>query len=126
MSYMEEVAKMLGVELGEYFKIYRCDDLYFLTYDGLYNNESGFKADVMLSGLLSGKYKINRRPCRPQEDEKYYVVLCDGSISLRYWEDCASQINYYKIGNFYRTHQEAEANRNKWIEFYASDEVLEV
>ena len=32
----------------------------------------------------------------------------------------------YKLGNFYRTAEEAEANRDKWVAFYASDEVLEV
>lgn len=35
-------------------------------------------------------------------------------------------MNYYKLGNCYRTKAEAEFNRDKWMAFYASDEVLEV
>jgi len=31
MNYMAEVAKMLGIELGEYFEIYRCDGIYFFV-----------------------------------------------------------------------------------------------
>lgn len=59
-------------------------------------------------------------------DERFYVVTIDGGVMYKYWDDCSSHKNYYKLGNFYRTCEEAEANRDKWIAFYASDEVLEV
>ena len=36
-------------------------------------------------------------------------------------------INYFTmIQNYYHTKEEAEANRDKWIEFYKLDKVLEV
>lgn len=136
-NYMAEVAKMLGVELGEEFEI-RFPAPSTVSATAVFN-ENGFKilntdAYIMtpywnysiLHGLLIGSLAIKCKPWRPKEDEKYYVVLCDGSIGLRYWEDCTPQLNYYKIGNFYKSKEEAEVNRDKWVSFYASDKTLEV
>lgn len=30
------------------------------------------------------------------------------------------------VGNCYRTYEEAKKNKDKWVVFYASDEVMEV
>lgn len=127
MNYMAEVAKMLGVELGEYFEIYRCDGTYFLTHSGLYHNESGFESEKMLINLLSGEYHIKRKPWRPKREEVFWHINPIGDPILDKYDGTTSYLlNFYKIGNCYRTCEQAEANRDKWISFYASDESVEV
>lgn len=127
MNYMPEVAKVLGVELGEVFEIDGFNEAYFLDNDGLYCfNGSYFKCNEKLSDLLSGYLTIKRNHWKPKEDEEYWLVnQCGNVISLN-WIDNFLCITNYKIGNCYRTKEEAKANRDKWVAFYASDEVLEV
>jgi hypothetical protein len=84
------------------------------------------RAAESLMMLLDGTLTVAQKPWKPKVDERFYIVTVDGGVMYKYWDDCSSHINYYKIGNFYRTYAEAEANRDKWVTFYASDEVLEV
>lgn len=122
---MAEVAKMLGVELGEEFRIKGYSNKYILDEDGLFDKE-GMNNFMHLTCLLTGKFKITCKPWTPMDDGSFYVVLSNGDVMHKYWEDCATCKNYYKLGNCYSTREEAEANRKKWLAFYASDEVLEV
>ncbi len=67
---------------------------------------------------------------KPKDFEEYWVVdidldCCHVGTDV-YYSWCAACVNFYKIGNCYKTKEEAEANIDKWISFYASDEVLEV
>lgn len=129
-NYMPEVAKMLGVELGEEFE---CDDgyKYVLREDGII--ESKYRGDfttntfpTALIALLNGEMVIKRKPWKPKDDEEYWLVnQCGNVISLN-WIDNFLCITNYKIGNCYRTKEEAEANRDKWVAFYTSDKVLGV
>lgn len=136
MNYMSEVAKMLGVELEEEFEIIfpapsSCHATAKFTDNGVkiiatdvydvYN----FNAYV-LRDLLMGSYGIKRKPWKPKDDEIYYFVSENGDAFSDIWDDSYADIVLYKLGNCYRTGKEAEANRDKWIAFYASDEVLEV
>ena len=84
-----------------------------------------FKA-YLLRDLLVGSYTIKHKPWKPKDNDMYYYVNKVGNIEydewLSFWED----IILYKLGNCYRTIEEAEANKDKWLKFYESDEVLEV
>jgi len=93
----------------------------FLSYSGLYHNQSGFNAEDVLGKLLSGEYHIKRKPWKPQDNEEFYIVAVNGDIIRKFWDDCSVCKNYYKIGNLYRTKEEAESNREKWLTFYSSD-----
>ena len=128
MNYMEQVAKMLGVEIGECFEINKQDGVFILCYDGLLHTQSGFMCNELLSMLLYGKHTIKRKPWRPQDGECYYRVDEIGYVYRDRWDSsCLSDhMNYYKIGNCYKTSEEAKVNRDKWLAFYKSDEVLEV
>lgn len=123
-NHMKEVAKMLGVEIGEEFEIKGGDGAYYLTYDGLYHN--GFKCEKTLNDLLVGVCTIKHKPWKPIINDTYYFVRSDGDVSSAQWISNVWDHSIYKLGNCYRTREEAEANRDKWIAFYASDEVLEV
>lgn len=126
MNYMAEVAKMLGVELGEKFKIKGYSATYILDEDGLFDQPDGMNNFMHLTCLLTGEFEVVRIPWTPCDNEKFYVVLSDGDVRHKYWDDCATCKNYYKLGNCYSTKEEAETNRDKWLSFYASDEILEV
>ena len=129
-NYMAEVAKMLGVELGEEFE---CSNgyKYVLKEDGIIESKYSdrFSTNTFSSALvalLNGELTIKHKPWKPKESDTYYYVNQEGHvISFRWW-NTYTEILLYKLGNCYRTEEEAEANRDKWIAFYASDEVLEV
>ena len=132
MNYMADVAKMLGVELGERFRLY--DDFYdykfdyYLTQEGIVHDDEKHKCDrsEVLVCILCGKYRIKRKPWKPQYGEKYYRVNGTGYIREEQWYNDCIDIIYYKLGNCYKCRSQAEENIDKWASFYASDEVLEV
>ena len=135
-NHMAEVAKILGVELDEEFEIVfpqpsNCKATAKLTQSGVNVVETNvfdvynFKA-YLLKDLLIGSYVIKRKPWKPKNNDCYYYVNKGGHVEgdewLSFWED----IVLYKLGNCYRTREEAEVNKDKWLAFYNSDEVLEV
>lgn len=133
-NHMAEVAKMLGVELGEKFELKSIPGIPFkFTEDGLVClGPAKIPRDVMNEAfihILTDCSNIKRKPWKPNDGERYWYVDERGRIWSDYFDyySCTSHcMNYYKIGNCYRTREEAEANRDKWAAFYASDEVLEV
>ena len=129
INYMSEVAKILGIELGEKFKIANYDGYYYLDNNGFYHEYSSGKIEpnsAMFITLLNGYHKLTKLPWKPKFDEKYYSVGVDGSVEDGVWLNDFLDYSLYKIGNCYRTIEEARANRSKWGKFYDSDEVLMV
>lgn len=135
-NHMAEVAKMLGVELGEKFKIIDpkdgermgiavIDDDGFLLIETNVNYTNSWQK-YALENLLTGKYTIKGKPWKPKYREQYYSVGPGGVLEPSVWLGDLDDMALYKLGNCYKTAQEAEANRDKWVAFYASDEVLEV
>lgn len=137
-NHMEEVAKMLGVEFGENFEIVNSFNgewianacigrycLYYNDYNTSYKEYSGYT----LEGLLTGAYTINQKPQKPWKPrlgERYWNVSMNGTVDYYVWYGYRIDVCNYKLGNCYRTESEAKDNREKWVAFYASDEVLEV
>ena len=133
-NYMAEVAKLLGVEIGEDILIKEYPDIVCVFYnDELYIRHIKDaictipSSEMVLHKLLTGKYVIKRKPWKPKDTEAFWHVDACGNMKCWRWENKVDDyLNLYKLGNCYRTKKEAEANRDKWISFYASDEVLEV
>lgn len=65
-------------------------------------------------------------PWKPSYKETFYFVAQNGIVMSDMWYEHAFNLMAHKLGNCYRTKEEAEANRDKWITFYVSDEILEV
>ena len=132
-NYMKDIAKMLGVELGETFEAevngnvveakITPNDICVLSGPECWANHN---SSVLLRGLLRGHYTIRLKPWKPHYRQEYYSVGPGGVLEPGTWLNDFIDVVMYKLGNCYRTPQEAEANRDKWIAFYASDEVLEV
>ena len=139
-NHMEEFAKMLGVELNERFGVcstcstdYIDPYEYYLTVDGLNvvaNNGHVFPVDCISTKLLTGELTVKRKPWRPTDGEYYWYIDVKGNARRSGWggDDflCMFDINLYKLGNCYRTKEEAEDNKDKWVKFYASYDILEV
>ena len=137
MNYMEKVAKMFGVELGDRFKIYDNNGKvslhnYYFSDFGLmveYEECSALRNDTLIS-ILKGMNTIKHKPWEPKIGDAYFYVDNSGFIRKGLWYKNIYPIVYditlYKLGNCYRTPEEAEANKDKWVKFYTSDDVLEV
>lgn len=112
-----EIAKMLGVEIGEDFKIkgyteqtYRFDD------DGLkviysYLMKKTF-ANVMLGSLLAGKAEIVKLPWKPKKGDAYYTFeIFRGKWVVRslWWTGAPCSYALLDKGWVFRTEKEAEA-----------------
>lgn len=128
-SYMFEVAEMLGVRVGEHFDIDTKEGKFVFDNKGLYSMHKQMHSPYILFQLLTGELVIkpqSAQPWKPENNDNYYTVDTDGCVDMEIWSNDVIDMNSYKLGNCYRTHQEAEQNRDKWIAFYASDEILEV
>ena len=135
-NYMEAVARLLGVELNEEFELVfdpssACHATIKLTTDGVKVIETdvydifNFKS-FLLEHLLKGNYGIKKKTWKPKFNEKYYSIGVDGSVENGTWLNDFLDYTLYKIGNCYRTVEEARTNRIKWGEFYDSDKVLTI
>ena len=131
-NHMKEVANMLGVELGERFQVfnsvgspYLCK-FYFTEKDIVIDGTNNCAGADMLRLLIWGVYTIKRIPWKPTYHETYYSVGPGGTLEPGCWMNDFLDCMLYKLGNCYRTAADAAYNIDKWIEFYSSDEILEV
>lgn len=115
-----EIAKMLGVELGEEFKVKGDDALtYRFDSDGLkLTHNSGIElapisANVVFVDLVNGKDEIVKLPWKPKEEEHYYTFTSTYKytkwrIGLNCWHTEPQNLAFLKAGWVFRTRQEAE------------------
>lgn len=114
-----QIAKMLGVELGEAFKVKGDDETtYIFTDDGLkltYDGGIGIveiSSDVAFAALVNGKDEIVKLPWKPKKGDVYFTfeLLGDTWVVRPLW--CGDFPNEYALfdkGWVYRTKEEAEA-----------------
>ncbi len=114
-----KIAKMLGVELGEAFKVRGDDELtYRFDGDGLkITHYSGIEiaqisANVAFVGLVNGKDEIVKLPWKPKQDEEYYTFGGGNrmwGISRQQWTGHPFDLALLEKGWVYRTREEAQA-----------------
>ena len=125
MNYMAEVAKMLGVEMNVDFE---CNDnrgyKYRITENG-FTCSGCYGADCLMM-ILNGDLTIKRKPWKPKYNEEYYFINSTGHTCQEKWYGDVIDTLYYKLGNCYKHKDQADANSERWISFYTSDDVLEV
>ena len=111
-----EIARMLGVELGEEFKIKGDNRTYWFDLDGLHSGEyeAEDEDDAMLHDLLCGEVEIVKLPWKPKQDETFYTFGIHATetkwvvVSVKWWDN-VKNLALYKIGWIYRSQAEAEA-----------------
>lgn len=113
-----EIAKMLGLELGEEFKVVSKEgneQICNFTMAGLFehdNKESGSYNKELLAEIVCNNAEIVKLPWKPGfEDEFYTFTLVYGKwkVCVGWWEN---EPHYYALldkGWIYRTRAEAEA-----------------
>ena len=111
-----QIAKMLGVELGEEFKIEGDNRTYWFDLDGLHSGEyvAEDEDDAMLHDLLCGEVEIVKLPWKPKQDETFYTFGIHATenkwvvVSVKWWDN-VKNLALYKIGWVYRSQAEAKA-----------------
>lgn len=111
-----EIARMLGVELGEEFKVEGDNRTYWFDLDGLHSGEYVVEDedDAMLHDLLCGEVEIIKLPWKPKQDETFYTFGIHATenkwvvVSAKWWDN-VKNLALYKIGWIYRSQAEAEA-----------------
>ena len=113
-----EIARMLGVEIGEEFKIKgREGAIYKFIVDGLLMSDDDAEkvyiaTNVPLVGLVRGDIEIVKLPWKPKKGEDYYTFGgSDGSwrVSQQHWTCHPFDLALFEKGWVYRTRAEAEA-----------------
>ena len=114
-----EIAKMLGVELNEEFKIKgREGAIYKFIVDGLLVSDDDAEkvyttAHMPLVGLVRGDIEIVKLPWKPRKGDVYYSFALSGDtwvvVGSLYWGGFPSECALLDKGWVYRTRAEAEA-----------------
>ena len=114
-----QIAQMLGVEVGEEFKIKGEDALtYRFTDDGLkLTHDSGIElaqisANVAFVDLVNGKDEIVKLPWKPKKGDVYFTFDLMGDkwgTHSYWWGGSPDEYALLDKGWIYRTEKEAEA-----------------
>ncbi|WP_449037398.1 hypothetical protein [Phascolarctobacterium sp.] len=113
-----EICKMLGVELGEEFKIKGYDGLtYKLTDNGLEltavdDQKTKWFDHGALNSLLKGKMEIVKLPWKPKKGDVYFSFELLGDkwvVHLLWWAGSPNGYALLEKGWIYRSQAEAEA-----------------
>lgn len=114
-----EIARMLGVEIGEEFKVKGDDETtYIFTDDGLkltYDGGIGMveiSSDAAFAALVNGKDEIVKLPWKPKKGENYCTFGCFAGkweVVRQCWLDGPIDLALLGKGWVYRTEKEAKA-----------------
>ena len=114
-----EIAKMLGLEIGEEFKVEGVSDKTYkfiideLIVCGEKNTNHGYvTANMVLVSLVKGDIEIVKLPWKPKNGEDYYSFVLMGDkwgVGSLHWGGFPNEYGLLEKGWVYRTQEEAEA-----------------
>lgn len=113
-NYMPEVARILGVEIGEEFDIL-INEMEMLTHgpykitDNAIVDYVGCKTKNLLYGLLTGGYTLQKRPWRPKEGELFWTINGKGNVEKYHFSDYMYDLALLNMGNCFPTKKAAKA-----------------
>ncbi len=111
-NHMADIAKMLGVELEEEFKIDSSDKVYKFFKNGLCFQCGGawLRADSNLIDLIKGDSKIVKLPWQPKYGKEYYYPSSYFKIVLSArWGNYCCDFAYKEANLIFRSKEECEA-----------------
>lgn len=116
---MPEVARMLGVEIGEKFQINLCPNVLFkFDMSGILAQEQGEASwhsanRGILQELIYGSFEIMKLPWKPKRKDTYWTFYINDHDKLdtdwNIWTEEVAELARLKAGWVYRTREEAEA-----------------
>lgn len=114
---MSSVADLLGMELGEVFRIKdypTYPETYFrFTDDGLMQSVDTIAwtkpSAWVLGSLITGALQITKLPWKPSYGEIFYMpsVVNENKYIRLFWHDSGTYKSFYQQGLVYRTKEEA-------------------
>lgn len=110
-NYMPEIAKMLGVEVGEIFKMTDYNSLYRFTERGLeFKGTAGWCLSERIECLLTGRNELVRVPWQPKGGDEYYYPACNfKDVFSTNWAYSVVDFAFKEAGMIFRTAEECEA-----------------
>lgn len=129
MNYCKQIAEMLGVELNEEFKLYdtQCstieeaficringEGIQFRRVEDLEKNWNTYNDDLI--DVLIGNYEIVKIPWKPKATDYYYYSINREATIGRTWRGEAMDFMAWKLGNCFRTKEEAETKGKEIME----------
>lgn len=112
-----QIAQMLGVELGEEFKVVyktRFEIICNFTMAGLFvhKGDSGRYEKELLADIICGKTEIVKLPWKPKKGDAYFTFVLMGDkwgVGSLHWGGFPNEYGLLEKGWVYRTQEEAEA-----------------
>lgn len=135
MNYYKQFAEMLGLELEQEFVLTDVDGnrkdqfTYKITEDGFLSKpQASVNWSVMsvctftIVNLLSGNIKAVPKPWKPKINERYwsYSGMFDRGTRCT-WLNSANDLMLWKVGNCFKTKEEAETKGGEIIEALRKD-----
>ena len=123
MNYINKIAKTLGLEPGEYFKIAGTDGEFWLDDNGLHmqDDKGDYDLNALLAALLTGRSKIVYPPWKPKFGDVYYHNNRFGGLLRERAEDNnLFDLMITKLGKAYRTEAEARSHAEEDAAFWES------
>lgn len=111
-NYMQDVARMLGVELEEEFMIDSSDKVYRFFKNGLCFQCDGawLPAEYQFFDLIKGDSKIVKLPWQPKVGDVYYRPWrYFKGVTSTYWNNAVEDFALKEAGMIFRTAEECEA-----------------
>lgn len=121
MSKMKELAALLGVEIGEEFRITNYSFIYRITGQQVESRPRGSKDWYDTDGeaiysVLTGKSEIIKEPWKPKDGEEFFVCMRGYYVHQERWTKCAADLMAYAVGNCFRTQEEAQSHSKEVLE----------
>lgn len=128
MNYYKQFAEMLGLELGQEFVITDDDgkrqgnNTYEITEDGISvkkptNIGLCCRIPAIFTNVLDGNYKVVPVPWKPKKDDQcWFYTAAWNDATFWKWKGDYTDLMLWKVGNCFRTEEEAETKGKKIIE----------
>nr|DAO47948.1 MAG TPA: hypothetical protein [Caudoviricetes sp.] len=113
-----EIAKLLGVELGEEFKIDKYDGLIFKFVDNMLVARADFKGAkwgityAIFNELVGGEVGVIKLPWKPKKGDTFYTFASIPNkwvVRIAWWDQTPNHYALLDKGWAYRSEEEAQA-----------------
>ena len=122
MNYYKKIAEMLGVELGEEFKVKlksgkRSEQAYKFTEEGFVDTKYEIIDIFNFFEILKGNVEIVKLPWKPKKGEAYWHYSKGWEqATFRKWEGTSDDLWTWKCGSCFRTEEEANTKGKEIME----------
>ena len=114
-----EALKLIGLSVDEEFRIKGTCWIHKFDIDGnskarLLDDDRNYQdSNYFLKEILNGTYEIEKLPFKPKPLQEFWYVNSDGRAICCVWSNFIVDWSLYKLGNCFRTKEEAEANADR-------------